>query len=92
MPGEPSEDFAGIRLSTISRITQHTRVPSGRDQAAERRILGRLGIRVKRLRIELGGELDDLGLGQCERAELVGAAGLEVVEVLDAVVDAGGQW
>ena len=56
-------------------------MPAACDQPAERALAGGLGIDMERLRVESPAELDDLLLGDSDRAELGHVADLEVLPV-----------
>jgi hypothetical protein len=49
-------------------------MPAAGDQAAEGRMAGGILIDMEWLRVELAGKADDIGLGQCDTAELPDAA------------------
>ena len=80
IPDDPWPDAAAEQRVDVEPHPHRAGVPAARDQAAEDRILRRLGVEVERLRVELACEGDDLVLADDLAPELVDLARLEVLE------------
>ena len=79
-PGEPSDAARVMKPSAIIRIISEQRCQPEPDRPRSMLLAGGLLVEVHRLRIELGGESQDLVAGDMARAERAEPAGREIFE------------